>query len=233
MDIPTRKVSFYMNDGTSTSKTWSCIKNRPIGSLPEASRDGYALIGWFTNPKSGYGTKFTKDTSIDTDVELYAHWRKSKTNNRHYGFSLNNSKDTWTNEDKNQIHLGLGSDEYEEYIEDLQEHNPSKPSDEMHIELEERNQNLALELSEKASQFENPLGDRKHNESIKRSEILSTASFLEDSVFKSVDKTDDERLSTMKGNNEIVSSLINNPSKSINETIDDTEEYIMFGNKYF
>lgn len=26
MDIPTRKVSFYMNDGTSTSKTWSCIK---------------------------------------------------------------------------------------------------------------------------------------------------------------------------------------------------------------
>ena len=70
MDVPTRTVSFYMNDGTDTSKKWACNKNQPIGVLPEVSRDGFMFIGWFTNPKSGYGTKFTKDTSIDTDVEL-------------------------------------------------------------------------------------------------------------------------------------------------------------------
>lgn len=233
MDIPTRTVSFYMNDGTDTSKRWYCNKNQPIGSLLEVSREGFVLIGWFTNPKSGYGTKFTKDTSVDTDVELYAHWRKSKYNKRRPAFLPTSSKDTWTNEDKSQIHLDLGSDEYEEYIEDLQEHNPLKPNDKMHQDLAEYNQDLALELNEKAVNMQNPLGDRKHNESIKRSEILSTASYLADAVFKTTDKSDDERLSTMRGDNEIVSNLINNPSKSIDETVDDTEDYIMYGRKYW
>lgn len=233
MDVPTRTVSFYMNDGTDTSKKLACNKNQPIGVLPEVSRDGFMFIGWFTNPKSGYGTKFTKDTSIDTDVELYAHWRKSKHNKRRQMMMAMSSKDTWTNEDKGQIHLGLGSDEYDEYLEDLQEHNPLKPNDNMHQELAEHNQDLVLELNEKANQTQNPLVDRKHNESLKRSEILATASYLADSVFKTTDKSDDERLGTMRGNNDIVSSLVNNPSKSIDETVDDTEDYIMYGHKYW
>lgn len=222
-----------MNDGTDTSKTLSYIKNKPIGSFPDVNRHGYALVGWFTHPDSGYGTKFNKDMSVDTNIELYAHWRKSKNHNKRHLFGLNTSKDTWSNDDKNEIHLGMGSDEYEEYLDDLQEHNPLKPNDKMHNDLVERNQNLALELNEKANQNQNPLGDRKHNESIKRSEILATTASLSDMVFRSVDKSDDERLATMMGENEVVEDLVHNQGKSISDTIDDTEDYIMYGRKHW
>ena len=179
---------------------------------------GSSLIGWFTSPDAGYGTKCTENTMIDEDMALYAHWCKSKR-------KRSQTKDTWTNDDKDQIHLGLGSDEYHEYLKDLQEHHPLKSHDVM--------PQAHVEFNEKTNQRQSFLTNRTHNESLKRSEILKAVSSLTNLVFHTTDQSDDERLGTMRGNNEIVSSLVNNPSTSIDEMVEDTKDYILYGPQYW
>lgn len=222
MEESTRTIRFYRNDGTKVFKTKVCPKHQLLGSLPKVHRDGFLLIGWFTSPDAGYGTKCTEDTTIDEDMVLYAHWYKSKR-------KRSQTKDTWANDDKDQIHLGLGSDEYHEYLEDLQEHHPSKS----HDELPQDHQDFLVELNEKTNQRQSVLTNRTHHESLKRSEILKAVSSLTNLVFHTADQSDDERLGTMRGNNEIVSSLVNNPSKSIDEMVEDTKDYILYGHQYW
>lgn len=79
---------------------------------------------------------------------------KAKARSVRNGFLFNDAKDRWTNESKGQISLEQGSDEYEEYVEDIKEQLPSKPSDEFHEELSEHNADLVTRLYDKAS--ENP-----------------------------------------------------------------------------
>lgn len=62
---------------------------------------------------------------------------------------MTNIDDKWQDTRKEQISLELGSSEYQEYVEDLKEHNPFKPEDEMHQALEEHNEDLVTKLYDK------------------------------------------------------------------------------------
>ena len=125
--------------------------------------------------------------------------------------------------------MGLGADEYHEYLKDLQEHHPLKP----HDAVSQDHPDFLVKLNEKPNQRQSLLTNRTHNELLKRSEILKAVSSLTNLVFHTVDQSDDERLGTMRGNNEIVSSLVNNPSKSIDEMVEDTKDYILYGHQYW
>ena len=54
---------------------------KAIGELPVATRPGYKLLGWYTNPING--TKVTSDTIIDDSITLYAHWAEGVTVSLH------------------------------------------------------------------------------------------------------------------------------------------------------
>lgn len=61
----------------------------------------------------------------------------------------NHVKQTWQNTAKEQPYLMPGTCEYEEYQEDLKEHNPFKPDDEVHVALEEKNAEHVPEMRKK------------------------------------------------------------------------------------
>ena len=46
-----------------------------LGSLPSATRSGYALVGWFTDPTAG--TQVTSETIVGADMTVYAHWMEA------------------------------------------------------------------------------------------------------------------------------------------------------------
>lgn len=60
----------------------------------------------------------------------------------------NNSKVDWENDTKEQPYLMPGSSEYEEYQNDLHMHDPFRPDDEWHNELEEKNEEQFVPKSE-------------------------------------------------------------------------------------
>lgn len=64
------------------------------------------------------------------------------------------SNATWVDDRKEQMSLALGSAEYLEYLDDLQEQNPFKPDDEMHAELEAYNEDLVTRLYDQANENE-------------------------------------------------------------------------------
>ncbi|MCQ2452527.1 MAG: InlB B-repeat-containing protein [Oscillospiraceae bacterium] len=43
-----------------------------LGSLPKPIREGYAFLGWFSDPEDGEA--FTVNTPVYNDLTLYAHW---------------------------------------------------------------------------------------------------------------------------------------------------------------
>jgi len=65
-------VTFDPNNGSVTETTRIVAKNKKIGTLPEAKRQGYKLIGWFTEASGG--TQINKNTTTDEDVTYYAQW---------------------------------------------------------------------------------------------------------------------------------------------------------------
>lgn len=189
----TRKVVFEKNDGSGLKQVWKREKGKPIGALPNPRRDGYVLLGWFTEPDNGDGSKFTSKYNVDRDLILYAHWRKAKSKKWQHQF--NNAKDTWDNDSKNQTSLDLGSDEYEEYVENLKEHNPFKPDDEMHKDLAEYNMRFAEKLAEKAAQPEDPTDKKKVRwEMQKRAVSKAVYTNLLRKALGTPDVSDDERL---------------------------------------
>ena len=64
------------------------------------------------------------------------------------------SNATWVDDRKEQMSLAIGSAEYLEYLDDLQEQNPFKPDDEMHAELEAYNEDLVTRLYDQANENE-------------------------------------------------------------------------------
>ena len=62
---------------------------------------------------------------------------------------MTNVEDKWQDTRKEQMSLEPGSADYQEYVEDLKEHNPFKPEDEMHQALEERNEDLVTKIYDK------------------------------------------------------------------------------------
>ena len=51
--------------------------NQEIGSLPTITRNGYTLLGWFTDPTNG--TQITSNSIVDSDDIYYAHWHENVT----------------------------------------------------------------------------------------------------------------------------------------------------------
>lgn len=58
------------NGGTCGTATSSVTAGNAVGSLPEASRDGYTFDGWYT--KASGGTKISASTVVNADVTYYA-----------------------------------------------------------------------------------------------------------------------------------------------------------------
>ena len=58
------------NGGTCGTASSSVTSGAAVGSLPEASKDGYTFDGWFTAPSSG--SKISSSTTVTGDVTYYA-----------------------------------------------------------------------------------------------------------------------------------------------------------------
>lgn len=71
----------------------------------------------------------------------------------------NTDKSKWEDTRKEQISLEMGSVEYLERVEDLKLHDPFRPDDEMHAELEERNEDLVMKRMEDLA--ENPFAEKE------------------------------------------------------------------------
>ena len=67
-------VTFNYNNGTETEPIRKVESGNAIGPLPTSTRDGYELLGWFTELEGG--TEITATQIINDDVTYYAHWYK-------------------------------------------------------------------------------------------------------------------------------------------------------------
>lgn len=65
-------VTFDAAGGTSSETMRTVNAGSAIGTLPTATRTGYAFKGWFLS--SGGGTAITSSYVVSADTYLYAHW---------------------------------------------------------------------------------------------------------------------------------------------------------------
>lgn len=63
-------VTFDATGGTTTLNAVDLVVGESLGTLPEATRDGYVLEGWYTAD----GTQVTEDYQVTTGMTLYAKW---------------------------------------------------------------------------------------------------------------------------------------------------------------
>lgn len=70
-------VTFDANGGTASGSYTKVAAGSEIGTLPSATREGYAFLGWYTE-KSG-GTQITSSTIITSDLTVYAQWNPIET----------------------------------------------------------------------------------------------------------------------------------------------------------
>lgn len=201
--LATRRVVFDFNDGSGKQTILDCLAHQPICNMPVADMKGFVFVGWFTKRDSGRGFRFTEYDRVEHNMVLYAHYN-DKTHRKWSDVLYNHNQDTWSNEDKNQNSLALGSDGYDDYIDDLRENDPGKPDDEMHAKLEEHNEKLAERLQEKAmSESSNETVKRKIRwQMAKRAETsrlqaqafkkaMSTETTADDERLKGLEKSDD------------------------------------------
>lgn len=87
-------------------------------------------------------------------------------------YQPNTDKASWEDESKEQIHLGMGSAEYRELIEDLQEVQPFAPDDEAHAKMEAYNEALAAHLNEQ-SQSEHEVEQYKYRRKMQKEAVLA------------------------------------------------------------
>ena len=67
-------LSFLANGGVCDMGSKTVIYGGLIGQLPNATRDGYKFIGWFTELEGGVQFCQTNTVSILEDTPCYAHW---------------------------------------------------------------------------------------------------------------------------------------------------------------
>ena len=67
------------NGGTCDLKTLVAASGAPVGTLPEAARDGYTLKGWYTAANGG--EKVTGETAFTDNTTLYAQWAEKDNSN--------------------------------------------------------------------------------------------------------------------------------------------------------
>lgn len=66
-------VTFDGNGGVPSEPSRNVETGNPVGSLPTATRDGYLLIGWFTEADGG--AEVDNQVIITDNVTYYAHWQ--------------------------------------------------------------------------------------------------------------------------------------------------------------
>ncbi|MBR2839175.1 MAG: InlB B-repeat-containing protein [Kiritimatiellae bacterium] len=67
-----KTVTFNGNGGTASASSRKVLKGGKVGTLPNATRKGYTLNGWFTS-KSG-GAEISTSRKVSKNVTYYAHW---------------------------------------------------------------------------------------------------------------------------------------------------------------
>ena len=65
-------LTFDANGGTPSTQTQRVDENGRVGTLPAATRDGYAFDGWYTSATGG--ERITESTVPTEDTTYYAHW---------------------------------------------------------------------------------------------------------------------------------------------------------------
>jgi len=71
-NIKLPEVTFYACGGDTPLERTVVQKGQPLERLPEARREGYTFLGWFTEPVGG--RRVTEDTPVNGNVTYYAHW---------------------------------------------------------------------------------------------------------------------------------------------------------------
>ena len=70
----TYTVTFDANGGLVNETTRNVAKQERLCPPPIATKSGYILIGWFTDPTTG--TQINEDTIVNDNITYYAHWLK-------------------------------------------------------------------------------------------------------------------------------------------------------------
>ena len=71
-EAETFTVTFNATGGVVSPGTKDVEKNKKVGELPAATKDGHTFSGWFTAASGG--ERVTEQTYIHDDVTFYAHW---------------------------------------------------------------------------------------------------------------------------------------------------------------
>ena len=120
--------------------------------------------------------------------------------------TMQKAKDTHSDDAKSQISLEQGSAEYKEYVEDIQESNPSTAeTDEFHEQLEEHNEDLPEDLQEDFLENNDDAQDltnrRSNNMSQKREIHADIIAALAVIAAGTVTRRDDEMLKKLEVEN--------------------------------
>ena len=85
-------VTFDANGGVCEIESAETVMGR-LTVLPEAEREGFSFLGWFTEPEGG--EEITTDTVFTANTTVYAHWKEVEED------SAEDLADvTWMNEDE-------------------------------------------------------------------------------------------------------------------------------------
>lgn len=67
-----KTISWNAQGGTTEATTMAYSEGSFVGELPAATKDGYDLVGWFTQDSGG--TQITASTKVTADETYHAHW---------------------------------------------------------------------------------------------------------------------------------------------------------------
>ena len=128
------ELEFDANGGTIEGNTkQEGLYNTVYGKLPEAKKDGYTFLGWFT-AKTG-GSQITASTLCTGNLTVYAHWEKDASHVHSYTETIT-KKATCTTNGTKTFKCACG-DTYEETIKATG-----------HLHKETRNKKEATETTE-------------------------------------------------------------------------------------
>ena len=128
------ELEFDANGGTIEGNTkQEGLYNTVYGKLPEAKKDGYTFLGWFT-AKTG-GSQITASTLCTGNLTVYAHWEKDASHVHSYTETIT-KKATCTTNGTKTFKCACG-DAYEETIKATG-----------HLHKETRNKKEASETTE-------------------------------------------------------------------------------------
>lgn len=128
------ELEFDANGGTIEGNTkQEGLYNTVYGKLPEAKKDGYTFLGWFT-AKTG-GSQITASTLCTGNLTVYAHWEKDASHVHSYTETIT-KKATCTTNGTKTFKCACG-DAYEETIKATG-----------HLHKETRNKKEATETTE-------------------------------------------------------------------------------------